>query len=142
MHGELRDLAEGVIDPGDVADLIEQRLGIALEPDEANAVARALNSGSIDEVNCQHRGIVGALGQAVGNHTGIGWTGITHTNEFGITLAIGPGSVHFTGLMHHVRVFNILCGLLGVQHENPSMSAEQAKRYLSMAPARPNVHAI
>jgi alkaline phosphatase len=142
LHSELRDLAEGAIAPADVADLVKDRLGVTLEPDEAGAVAEALNTGSIDEVNRQHRGIVGALGQAVGNHTGIGWTGITHTNELGLTLASGPGSAHFGGIMHHVRVFDILCRLMGIEHENPSMTADQAKRHLSSAPILRDVCAI
>ena len=102
---------------------------ITIEAGESEAIAGVMVGGKLDDLNRQHRSIVGALGQALGNHTGIGWTGTTHTSDLALTLAVGPGREHFATLVHHTDVFGILTALMGIDHVNPSMTEEAAKRY-------------
>lgn len=71
--------------------------------------------------------MVGVLGQVLGNHTGIGWTGTSHTSDYTLLLALGPGSQRFHGFMKNTDAFLILCDLMEIRHRNPSMSPERAR---------------
>jgi len=112
-----------------VIDIMRRYTNITIEAGEAEAIAGVMAGGKLDDLNRQHRSIVGALGQALGNHTGIGWTGTTHTSDLALTLAVGPGSRHFATLMHHTDVYGILTSLMGIGHVNPRMTNEAANRY-------------
>ena len=78
---------------------------------------------------------VGVLGQVLGNHTGVGWTGTSHTSDYTLLLALGPGSSRFHGFMKNIDAFPILCELMGVRHRNPWMPAEKAREYRKAATA-------
>jgi alkaline phosphatase len=132
--------SNGGLDHGDVAEFVREHTGLALVTREAKAIASVLSGEALDELHCHHRGIVGALGQSVHNHTGIGWTGTAHTNEFALTLAFGPGSEHFDGLMHHTEVFRIFTRLMGIDFENPSMTKREASRFTDAIPATVEPH--
>jgi alkaline phosphatase len=115
----------------DVTDVLRTYTGITLSHAEANAVARTLAGEKTDDLNPQHRGVIGALGQSLGNHTGIAWTGTAHTADLSPTVAIGPGAARLAGLMHHVDVHCVLLRLWDIEHGNPSMSSAKASRFLS-----------
>jgi alkaline phosphatase len=117
-----------------VIEVVSAHAGFDLTADEAEAIARVTAGGRLEDLHKHHRGIVGALGQAFGNHIGIGWIGTAHTSNHAPTLAIGPGSDRFATLMHHTEVFAILTSLLGVRHTNPRMTAETARRFEALAP--------
>jgi len=130
IYGALREAASGSAPSVDaVIDIMRRYTNITIEAGEAEAIARVMAGGRLDDLNRQHRSIVGALGQTIGNHTGIGWTGTTHTSDLALTLALGPGRRHFATLMHHTDVYGILTSLMGIDHANPSMTHEAAKRY-------------
>lgn len=131
IYADLRSArAEGAAPSVDaVIDIMRRYTNITIETGEAEAIASVVAGGKLDDLNRQHRSIVGALGQALGNHTGIGWTGVAHTSDLALTLAIGPGRRHFATLMHHTDVYGILTSLMGIDHVNPSMTNEAAKRY-------------
>jgi alkaline phosphatase len=131
IYSDLRGLVvDGAPPPADdVIDIMRRYSGLVINIGEAEAIARVMAGGRLDDLNHQHRSIVGALGQTLGNHTGIGWTGTTHTSDLALTLALGPGRGHFATLMHHTDVYGILTSLMGIDHVNPSMTDEAAKRY-------------
>ena len=55
----------------------------------------------------------GLLGQFIGNHTGIGWTGTNHTSDPTPVSAIGPQSERFSGIVKNTDVFRHLVEILG-----------------------------
>ena len=71
--------------------------------------------------------VEGLLGQILGNHTGIGWTGTSHTADLAPVLAVGPGRRRFEGLKKNVDAFGILADLMGQSFKNPAMTPEQAR---------------
>jgi len=105
---------------------------------EADAIVRAVSAPRVEALNPQLAGLHGTLGQVIGAHTGVHWTGTSHTSDLAPTLAIGPGAERFAGVMHHAEVFPILMGLLGIDHVNPTMTPKEAQRHV--AASRNEVH--
>ena len=77
--------------------------------------------------------MVGVLGQVLGNHTGVGWTGTSHTSDYTLLLALGPGSHRFHGFMKNTDAFPILCDMMDIRHRNPAMSPERAREFRKVA---------
>jgi alkaline phosphatase len=94
-------------------DLVHRRLDIKLQHDETEALLGILNKEPIVEWNHQLEKPEGLLGQFVGNHTGIGWTGTTHTSDPTLVSAIGPQSHRFAGMVINTEVFGHFVELLG-----------------------------
>jgi hypothetical protein len=92
------------------------------------------------ETNRQHANAAGILAQVLGNLTGIGWTGTSHTADFTMVLATGPGKERFSGLRLNTEVFPALTGLLGVRFTNPAMSANDAAQLMTEAPPDHGAH--
>lgn len=97
----------------DLGQLIQQRLDITLQADESAALQAILTKGQVTEWNDLLAKPEGLLGQLVGNHTGIGWTGTTHTSDPTLVSAIGPQSDRFSGMVVNSSVFGHLVELLG-----------------------------
>ncbi len=57
----------------------------------------------------------GIIGQTLANYTGIGWTGVSHTADFVIITATGPGQHHFAGLKKNTEAFVSMSKLMGVR---------------------------
>jgi len=93
--------------------LIKQHLNFVLKPDEATALLEIFKEKPIVEWNEQLNKPEGLLGQFAGNHTGIGWTGTTHTSDPTLISAIGPQSDRFTGMVKNSDVFGHLIEMLG-----------------------------
>jgi alkaline phosphatase len=49
----------------------------------------------------------------MGNHTGIGWTGTSHTSDPTMISAIGPQSERFSGIVPNHEVHRHFLELLG-----------------------------
>jgi hypothetical protein len=78
------------------------------------------------------------MGQAVGNHTGIGWMSTDHTSDYVILTALGPGRERFAGQIRNTRCFENIADLMGSKFRNPSMSPERARTFLRAAIEYPN----
>lgn len=91
--------AAGVDDPSVLADAVARHLGVRLSDGEARRVARAWREqpGLDDELNAQHRSRHALLAQALGNHTGVQFTGVSHTADWAPLHAVGPGAAAFAG---------------------------------------------
>lgn len=100
-------------DPGALGSLIETLLGFQLKGPEAEALFETLNGRKALEWNHQHRNPEGLLGQLAGNHTGIGWNGVSHTADPTLVSATGPQAGRFSGLVINTDVFGHLAELLG-----------------------------
>jgi alkaline phosphatase len=84
-------------------------------------------------MNRQFDTLVGVLGQVLSNHTGIGWTGVSHTSDYSILTALGPGSQRLEGFIRNTDVFPILCEFMDIRHRNPSMTPERAREFRTLA---------
>ncbi len=96
-----------------VTALIKQHLDFTLKPDEAAALIEMFEKHPVVEWNEQLEKPEGLLGQFAGNHTGIGWTGTTHTSDPTLISALGPQSDRFTGMVKNSDVFGHLLEILG-----------------------------
>ena len=113
-----------------VRQVVEAKLGIALTPEEAGAVAMA-KSGKGPFATSQFYGsLLSTLAIVLGNHTKVTWTSLNHTADHVIVTAIGPGSEMVAGLTENIHFHALLCGLKGVKSENPpQMDFETARKH-------------
>lgn len=97
----------------ELATLISRHLQLALKANEIEALHDILNQRKVVEWNHQLHKPEGLLGQFIGNHTGIGWTGTTHTSDPTLVTATGPQSARFAGMVKNSDVFWHLMEMLG-----------------------------
>lgn len=116
-----------------VRQLMGDLLGITLSPREAEALLMA-QQGSPMTIHEQHANLPGIYGHVTGNHNGVGWTGTSHTQDYTVIAAQGPGQEHFARLMPNTALFGILTGLYGIEHRNPTVKPEQLSGLLKSAP--------
>lgn len=103
----IKDAGESVL-----GAFIEKNLHFAPTAAELEAIHESLRTRKAEDWNHQHRNWEGLLGQVVGNHTGIGWTGVSHTSDPTIVSAIGPEAERFGGLVLNTDVNRHLRELL------------------------------
>jgi alkaline phosphatase len=113
-----------------VRAIMLRHLGLAVDSDEVEAIRNAMAGLKQVSVNHQLDALSGVLGQVAGNHTGIFWTGSTHTSDYTLFTALGPGSEKFRGLMRNTDVFPLLSGLMDSNFLNPRMDPVKAKAYM------------
>ena len=99
--------------PENLKSMISKHLGFTLETAEAETFIEGFAKHPVVEWNHQLANSEGLLGQFAGNHTGIGWTGISHTSDPTIVSALGPQSDRFTGMVRNSDVFGHLVEMLG-----------------------------
>ena len=92
--------------------MVRESLGFPLEDEQKQALLEILQSKTVVEWNDQLAKPEGLLGQFAGNHTGIGWTGTTHTSDPTIVTAIGPQCQRFSGMVVNTDVFGHFTDLL------------------------------
>lgn len=102
------------VDRSAVHDVFAHQLRIDMEDGEAAIISRMMDGEFPDEPSHQQRNVVGIVGQIVGNYTGIGWTGVSHTADLVLMAAAGAGRSRFSGLQRNTDVFTHLVELLGV----------------------------
>ncbi|MCP5532877.1 MAG: alkaline phosphatase [Akkermansiaceae bacterium] len=84
--------------------LVEETHGFKLKPDEAQVIVDKMAGKKVLEWNHQLNKPEGIIGQIVGNHTGIGWTGTTHTTDPTLVTAVGPQAERFAGIVVNTDV--------------------------------------
>lgn len=60
------------------------------------------------------------LGQLLGNHISVGWTGGAHTADYVPVTAVGPGAERFVGFVQNTDVFRHYTDLAGIDFRNPA----------------------
>jgi alkaline phosphatase len=98
--------------PGQLAELVATKLGFELKDDQAAVLHDCFEKRPIVEWNEQLSNPEGILGQLSGNHTGIGWTGTTHTADPTLVTAVGPQAHRFAGMVRNTDVFGHLVEML------------------------------
>ena len=97
----------------ELSALITSHLQLSLKAHEVEALHDILHQRKVVEWNHQLRNPEGLLGQIIGNHTGIGWTGTTHTTDPTLVTATGPQAARFAGMVRNSDVFGHLMEMLG-----------------------------
>ena len=116
-----------------VQELARTHFGFELTPDEVELLRSAVSGQKRLSANKQLDSLSGLMGQVVGNHAGIGWTGSSHTSDYTLVTALGPGAERFAGMIRNTQVFPALTGLMDVKFQNPSMEPERAKQFREAA---------
>ncbi len=106
--------ASGAVDdkPG-LAAMVAGKLGFELKAAETDALLEIVSKRPIVEWSEQLAKPEGLLGQFQGNHTGIGWTGTSHTSDPTLVSAIGPQSDRFSGMVRNSDVYGHIVEMLG-----------------------------
>ena len=91
---------------------VREVFGVGISETEADGILDSLRGNDVVEWNNQHRNTHGLLGQVIGNHNGIGWSGTSHTNDPTLISAIGPGADRFSGWVRNDAVRGIFEDLL------------------------------
>lgn len=98
----------------ELIELVEKRLGFKPSESEAATLLDTISGKQVTELNHLLANPQGILGQIAGNHTGIGWTGTTHTADMTLITAIGPQAERFHGRIRNDSVHDrLLSSLLG-----------------------------
>lgn len=116
---------------GRVQEIAEQAFGFTLTPDEIDVLRKSAEGTRRLTVNRQLDSAVGILGQVVGSHTGVFFTGTSHTSDYTLVTALGPGADRFAGFIRNTEVFPALTSLMDSQFRNPSMDQEKARQFQS-----------
>lgn len=96
-----------------LAQLISEKLGFQPTPEETKALYSSVTGEDVTEWSDQLDNPNGILGQIAGNHTGIGWTGVSHTSDPTMISAIGPQAERFSGIVPNQEVHRHFLELLG-----------------------------
>lgn len=100
-------------DAAKLTALVRNHLDFDLKADESAALLEILRKRDVLEWNHQLDKPEGLLGQFAGNHTGIGWTGTTHTADPTLVTAFGPQASRFAGIVVNTEVFGHFTEMLG-----------------------------
>lgn len=122
MRGRLVEgLAKAGAEPHRVVrEVVEAGTGYVLDASECAALAAVLQGKKVSEISGQQQNFYGLLGQMLGNWTGVGWTGVTHTSDWTQTFALGPGQEAFSGLLENTDFFLRMADVFGISHRNPA----------------------
>lgn len=99
--------------PERLSELISEKLGFKPSPEETQALYTSITKGDVTEWSDQLDNPNGLLGQFAGNHTGIGWSGTSHTSDPTMISAIGPQAARFSGIVPNQEVHRHFLELLG-----------------------------
>lgn len=116
-----------------VQTIAQEVFGFTFSNDEAEAVRNSVAGEKRLSLNRQLDKPVGILGQAVGNHIGVGWTGTQHTSDYVLITALGPGSQRFAGHVTNTDVFPALTAFMGSSFRNPAIDASKASQFKQAA---------
>ncbi len=109
-----------------IGECLLTRTGFAASPEAIRTLRQSLRREPTGETNPQLAGIAGQLGSLLSAHNGIGWVGTSHTSDWVVCLAKGPGQEAFEGLLGHAEVFPRLVDFAGVNHRNPTAAADRS----------------
>lgn len=116
-----------------VAEALRAYFGIAPEKDEVELIRRAVGGQKKLMLNRDLDKLDGVLGAVVGNHTGVCWMATSHTSDYVLVTALGPGADRFSGFIRNTEVFPALTSLMGSNFRNPSMTPEKAASFRQVA---------
>jgi alkaline phosphatase len=137
MHGRLSGTAKksgAAPDAHALMTTVRDGCGIEIREQDAATLAGLYQKKPIAsaEISRFQSDAAGLLGQMLANHTGMTFTGIVHTSDWALSLAIGPGAERFSGLRANTDAFEIMAEFMGIDHRNPRMTADAAKKFAAV----------
>jgi alkaline phosphatase len=111
---------DGGISAGEMADIIGDATGYDLPGRQATLFKRFLDGEHAPLYDLMNS-FSAQLGQLLANHVGIGWIGTSHTSDFVVSTATGPGAEGFSGLLQITDFFHRYLALAGIQFRNPEL---------------------
>lgn len=116
-----------------VVEAMQKYFAITPAKDEVELIRRAVGGAKGMMLNRDLDKFDGVLGGVVGNHTGVCWMSTSHTSDYVLVTALGPGAKRFEGFIRNTEVFPALAGLMGSNFRNPSMTADKAMEFRKVA---------
>lgn len=129
----IQKLGEERPDISTMKEMVQEHFGIGIEDELAEKLAAAHVGEDVGEIHVQQRRFTGILGQVLGNQTGIGWTGSTHTEDPTVIAAVGPGQEKWAGLIKNTDAYTLMANHFGIDHRNRALSAEEARELAHLA---------
>jgi alkaline phosphatase len=123
------------VEPRAIIEIIADATGYKMSERRAVLFAQVL-AGEYRPLYDQMLSPITQLGQLLANHTGIGWTGNTHTSDYCPVLAVGPGAERFAGSIENTAVFHSFTSLADIDFKNPSVPL------IADMPGEPDVEGI
>ena len=115
--------------PASIIETLDWGTSIEISEKDAAIIADVMSGKPAPELNSLEANIYGVTAQILGNHTGIGWTGIAHTSDWTMSMALGPGRERFVGLLKNTDAYFRIAEFMGIEHRNPSMTPEEAQKF-------------
>ncbi|MDL5048220.1 alkaline phosphatase [Oscillatoria amoena NRMC-F 0135] len=112
------------IAPEKALAVVEKHTGITLTNDQARAFCALIKPSEEwpkflqTTLNGQFANPANVLAQLLANHTGVGWTGCTHTSDFVPLTATGPGQEQFAGFLKNTDLFPRFMQFAGLKFSN------------------------
>jgi alkaline phosphatase len=105
---------------GRLSEIVEEATGYRV-PDRQGELFVRFMEGEHPPLYDLMNGFSAQMGQLLANHVGIGWTGTSHTSDYVLISATGPGSGLFRGFLAGTDVFHHYMALAGIRHRNPEL---------------------
>ena len=124
-----------------IRQVVEDSLGFAPREEHIELIRRSLAGQSGVALNYHLDKPVGVMGLVAGHHNGIQWVSTSHTSDYTLVTAIGPGSDRFQGIVRNTNCFRHMCDFMGSNFRNPEMDPEKAKQVMrAMRLPEPHFH--
>ena len=137
----LLDLMPATPTPAEVRELVETHVGVPVAEPAAEQLAALVSGTDMQGLRWGHRNAVSGgtkyqiaqlLSQSFGNQPerpNVSFATSNHSAGFvPVTLhggGIEPGNL---GVIHNTDLYGVMCDALGIEHQNPTMTAEEAQR--------------
>lgn len=115
-------------DPESIIEVLSRHTRIEIDAREAAVLHEVAQSRPVPELNRSLSSLRGQLGQVLGNYTGVTFTSVYHTADWVMSMAVGPGSDRFAGLLRNTDVYTHLAGLMEITHRNPVFEGIESSR--------------
>jgi alkaline phosphatase len=115
-----RARGDGGISAEELADIIGDATGYDVPERQAKLFQRFLDGGHAPLYDLMNS-FSAQLGQLLANHVGIGWAGTSHTGDYVVSTAVGPGAEGFSGLLQNTDFFHRYAALAGIRFRNPEL---------------------
>lgn len=124
-----------------IREVVKSSLGFEPAREYIELVRRSLAGQSGVAPNYGQDKPAGVLGLVAGNYNGIQWTSTSHTSDYTLVTAVGPGSERFHGVVRNTDCFRHICDFMGSNFRNPTMDLARAKQVMkAMRLTPPHLH--
>jgi alkaline phosphatase len=124
-----------------IREVVKSSLGFEPSKEHVELIRRSLAGQTGVSVNYGLDKPAGVMGLVAGHHNGIQWTSTSHTSDYTLVTALGPGSDRFQGVVRNTDCFRYMCDFMGSNFRNPTMDLQKAKQFMKAARlTKPHLH--